>query len=209
MFRFLIYLLSFTTLLASCNTENDANESQQAYQAYKSFVAQVEKNTVVNEGDLQEDWEARTDTLKQTFDRHKSGITNHLDDYEPERREEVSAFNDRLEVAFDERQKNYDEVSHRYKLRKEMLGMEISEDDMSAITTANITATYTHFVATLQSNLEDYNTKDWQLIEGWWNALQNRRQAVSNQLQSSDQEKITRLQETYQKLRTEALTENA
>lgn len=209
MFRFLIYLLSFTTLLASCNSDNDATKSEQAYQDYKNFVAQVEKDTVVNERDLQQDWERRTDTLKLTFDRHKSGITSYVDDYEPERREEVSAFNERLEVAFEERQKNYDEVSHRYKLRKEILGIDVSEDDMSAITAANIAATYNHFVTTLQSNLKGYTTNDWQLIEGWWNALQNRRQDLSNQLQSSDQEKIIKFQETYQKLRTEALTENA
>ena len=167
----------------------------------------MEADTAVKESDIGDAWQTRTDTLQNTFKGYKEGITKHLDDYEAERREEVNAFDDRLEVAFETRLKRYDEVSHRYKLRKEIIGLDVPEDDMSSITAANISATYQHFIQSLKNDLTGYTKTDWQLIEGWWNALENRRQAISKELKPTDNEAITEYQQTYIKLREKALNQ--
>lgn len=211
MFRYslLLFMLSSSIIFISCNSENSASdESEKAYQDYKNFVTQVESDTVVDEIDLGNTWKIDTDTLQMLYDRYKNSASEHTGNYTPERLEEVNAFDDRVNVAFEKRQKKYEDVSHRYELRKKMLGMEVSEDDMSEITATNIAATYTNFVTTLENNQEEYDMQDWQLIEGWWIALQNRRRAVDNDLQASDQQTINKLQETYQRIRSEALTEN-
>lgn len=196
-------------LLSSCSTDNNtANESEKVYQEYKAFVTEFERDTVVLESDLDGNWETHTDSLRAAFATHKSNVTAHLDNYEAERREEVNAFDDRFEVALEERQKKHDEISHRYKMRRELLGMEVSEDDMSSITAENIAATYEHFLNTLGNNLANYSAKDWNLIEGWWSALENRRQTLNEELQPEDQKTIAKHQETYQQLRDQALAQN-
>ncbi len=207
-YRLLLLLLSISMLVVSCNTENGAaDESELAYQDYKNFVAQVEKDTVVTEIDLGNTWEMDTDTLQMLYDKYQKSANEKMDNYDPERQEEVKAFAGRLAIATKKRQEKYNEVSHRYELRKKIMGMEVSEDDMSQITAANLVSTYQHFISTLQSNLKDYEMRDWQLIEGWWNALNNRRQAVSSELQPSDLETISELEKMYRQLKADALPE--
>jgi hypothetical protein len=198
------YILSMIVLV-SCNSENTSNDSEVAYQNYRNFINEVERDTVITDKDISDDWQIKSDTLKRNLERYKSGTASHMESYTPERREEVNAFDDRFEVALELRQKRFNEVSHRYKLRKELLNLTVSEDDMSSINADNLIATYTHFVNTLKKNGTNYNTKDWQLIEGWWNALNNRRDAVIEELQTSDREKLDRLQKSYQEMRVQAL----
>lgn len=203
----ILLVLSFCTLLISCNTDNKkVDESELAYQDYRAFVTDIEQDTVVTESDLAYDWNSQTDSLRSTFDTHKNNITNHLTNYDAERREEVNSFDERLEVAFEDRQKRYEDVSYRYKFRKEMLNMEVSEDDMSSIDASNIVATYEHFVNKVKANQADYTKRDWEYLEGWWNGLQNRRQAVSSKLKQEDLTRMNKLQETYQQLRQQAIT---
>lgn len=205
----ILLLLICSTLLYACKTDDKSSEEhEQAYQDYKAFVAEVERDTIVTESDLGEAWKSRTDSLQQLSERHRKGITSHLEGYDAERREEVNAFDERLQVAFEERQRNYDEVSYRYKLRREMLNMDVSEDDMSNIKADNIAATYEHFVSTLNNKLPDFNARDWELVEGWWNALDNRRQELSNEISPSDQERIARQRETYLQVREKAFAES-
>lgn len=208
-YRIILLLVVCIPFLISCDANNEAADAgEKAFQDYKNFVAEVESDTVVTEIDLGNTWKMDTDTLQMMYDRYKTSIAEHMDSYSPERREEVNAFDDRLDVAFEQRQMRYDEVSHRYELRKKMLGMEVKEDELSnSINASNLVATYEHFVATLEDNLSEFDTRDWQLVEGWWNALRNRRLAIETELQPSDLEKIKALEETYQQLRSEDLTE--
>lgn len=207
--RLLLLLFTCFTLLVSCRTDDKSTDSnEQAYLDYKNFVTQVESDTVVNESDLGTAWESRTDSLIQESERHRKGMVDRLDGYEAERREEVNAFDERLQAAFEERQRKYDEVSYRYKLRREMLNMEVSEDDMSNINASNIADTYEHFLSTLRDKLPDFTAKDWELTEGWWSALRNRRQEISNEISQADQQRIDKQQEAYRKIREEVFTEN-
>lgn len=197
-----IFLLgSFLLFLGCTDSDKNTEKSELLYKNYRSLVTEVEKDTVITEKDLGEQWKSRTDTLKQSFANYKTEAALHMDQYEAERREEVNAFDDRLEVAFETRQKKYNDVSYRYTLRKEMLNLDVAEDDMSRIDTSNIAATYQHFVNKVKSNHTNYTPKDWQLIEGWWSALQNRKQAISSMIQPTDQELIAKQQEAYRKLR--------
>lgn len=202
--RILLLLLTCFTLLVSCRTDDKSSDSnEQAYLDYKNFVTQVESDTVVNESDLGADWESRTDSLMQESERHRKGMVDQLDGYEAERREEVNDFDERLQVAFEERQRRYNEVSYRYKLRREMLNMEVSEDDMANINASNIADTYEHFVSTLRDKLPDFTAKDWEFTEGWWSALGNRRQDISNEISQADQQRIKKQHEAYRQIRAE------
>lgn len=205
----LLFLLTCFTILVSCRTdEKSADSNEQAYLDYRNFVTQVESDTIVNENDLGETWESRTDSLMQESERHRKGMANKLDSYDAERREEVNDFDERLQAAFEERQRKYDEVSYRYKLRREMLNMQVSEDDMSNIDASNIADTYEHFVSTLKDKLPDFTARDWELTEGWWSALSSRRQDISNTISPSDQQRINKQQEAYMQIRKETFTEN-
>jgi len=204
-YGYCLLFICCASIISSCSSKNE-DESEQIFRDYQAFVAEVENDTVVTEIDLGNTWKMDTDTLQMLYDKYKNSISEHMSSYTPERQEEVNAFDDRLDVAFEERQKRYDEVSHRYELRKKLLGIEVSEDDLSnSINPSNIVATYENFVTTLEDNLDELDTRDWQLIEGWWSALRNRKQTIESELQPAARERISELEQTYKQIRSETL----
>ncbi|WP_137759516.1 hypothetical protein [Pontibacter sp. SGAir0037] len=179
MLRYSFFLLLTLPLYFSCSSGSSTDkEAEQAYQDLRNFVADVEQDTAMATDVTEAAWEEEADQLLEEYSKHESKADEYREHYSVEKREEIKALEERFELAYEKRQKLYDDVSRRYRLRQDMLGVEVAADDLSTIQADNITATYQKFINTLHSNKELYTARDWEHIEGWWSALNDRRQEV-------------------------------
>jgi len=209
-FLYLYLLLFSATLLSSCSDsgETQQQEPDQALTDYENFVTEFEQDSL-SEVELRAMQQAENDSLswaemkqnrQQHFEQLKSDAQANMASYTSEQREEIQGLEQRYATAVEKRDQEYADVSHRYKLRSALLGLEISNTDMREITAANIVATYRQFVQTLQQQEEQLDSRDWEQVQGWWVALNNRKRAVEEALSASDIRTIEEATQQYQAL---------
>lgn len=77
------------------------------------------------------------------------------------------------------------------------LAIEGVRPDYTDLTNTNILAEYEHFVNTVKANKDLYTKEEWLVINNSWKALQGRKKEIDNNISSSDNGKITKLQLEY------------
>lgn len=194
-----------TTLLFSCNAEQD-NNGEQALKDYEEFVTQVERDTAAinNDIDFDSTWIQRTNTLLLRHDSLQNQVIIAKDYYSPEQEQVVKDLGNRFEEAQGKIKVKQQEISKRYKMREELLGLSVQKDDLSSITTTELAPAYKHFVAKVADNYKSYSFAEWQWIEGWWNALNNRMKQVTDELTADARAEIEEAQKEYVRTRQEA-----
>ena len=205
--KFYTYLSFSLALLffCSCNGDRD-NTNQEALQNYKNFVTQVEKDTAraMNGSEPDSIWLTRTNTLLLQHDSLENQALVAKDYYSPEQEQEFEDLGNRFEEAEGKIKVKQEEISKRYKMRKDMLGLKVQTDDMSVLTAADLAPTYKHFVEQVNANYKNYTYTDWQLIEGWWNALSNRAEGLAKELTPEAQSEIEAARNEYIRIRKDA-----
>ncbi|MCJ8166364.1 hypothetical protein MKJ04_16075 [Pontibacter sp. E15-1] len=213
MMRLLLKLTAsifFVPLLLSCNSgsKKEKKESEIAYTEYDQYVTDFEKDSL-SETELramQDDsvsWAQMQQTRAENYQALRQRVEQYNDKYEPEEQEEIQDLKDRYNVANENRRRKQLEASHRYKLRRQLLGMEIQQDDLSDLAPESIAATYERFIAGVTQNATQYETRDWNLIEGWWSALNSRYIAVEKDLGQEARGSIEKAKARYQEIRKE------
>ncbi|MCC9137750.1 hypothetical protein ACFSKU_02420 [Pontibacter silvestris] len=184
--------------VAACNSNGSQQEGETAFQEYEAFVTQVERDTSADVTAIDSSaWNKSTQELQQEFDQHTENMEVYLESFKPERREEVRNLMQRYDQAFERRQQNYEEVSRRYKLRKEMLGVEVNSDDLNNIKAQDLPETYQQFVNALDDRKENLDSRDWEIVEGLWSALNNRKRSLENELDQSARNTIEQQQKKF------------
>lgn len=202
MLRYITLLISIPILFFSCSRENNSGrEADQAYQDFREFVAEIEKDTSDNANLSEAEWEKEASRLQDESKKHQNKVNRHKDTYTIEQHEEVNGLQERFKLAYENMQKVYDDAGRRYRLRQDMLGSEVETDDLHNITPDNITATYQKLIATLEDNKDIYTPRDWEHIDGWWNALNKRKDEIDPQLKPADRTMIAEKQKEYSTLR--------
>lgn len=209
--RYLFLFILAPPLFAACTEANEKQQQQEREQAltdYEGFVSQFEQDSL-SEVELRAMQQAAGDSLswaemkqnrQQQFEELKSNTQANMEAYEPEQHEKLQGLEQRYTAAMEKREQQYADVSRRYKLRRELLGLQVSSDDMSEITAANIAATYRQFVQTLGQKENQLDNRDWEMVQGWWVALNNRLRNVENTLSAPDKAVIQEATQQYQAL---------
>lgn len=199
---FLLISILLATFSCSDNEQNQTiTDKENAYQEYKDFVIATEQKANSNApSDLQER-NGEISQLNRTYITYESAIMGYYDNYGPERKDEIQELRNRYDIAVKKYQDKFGDVSRRYQLRQELLGLKVETDDMSTITAGNLAATYKHFVNTLDQNKEQYSSRDWEMVEGWWNALKNRKEELKQDLTSADKSPIAEAEQRYLQIR--------
>lgn len=203
-------LLLFTTTIISCSDSGETQQQgrEQALTDYEGFVSQFEQDSL-SEVELRAMQQAGNDSLswvemkqnrQQQFEQLKSNTQANLEAYSPAQREEIQGMEQRYAAATEKRDQQYMDVSRRYKLRRELLGLEVNNDDMHEITAANIGSTYQQFVLTLQQQENQLDNRDWEMVQGWWVVLNNRTREVEDTFSASDIRTIEEATQQYQAL---------
>ncbi|WP_125185336.1 hypothetical protein [Botryobacter ruber] len=193
-----IALLSF-----SCSGSEEKNkipEGEQAYNEFRSFVVATEEDAESEEQiDIKDTTIARQeiDSLRSQYDTLTLRVDKYVTQYIPPQREELLDLRERFKSAVDKKKQKNEEASRRYELRRKLLGIEISSDDLTEITPANIKTVYLNFVNTVSQEMSAYSESDWQLIEGFWNALNNRKSELQDKIEPADQRIIADKQEEF------------
>ncbi|WP_299990601.1 hypothetical protein [uncultured Pontibacter sp.] len=198
-----LLLTIFLSGVSCADKEQNQSDTgkESAYQEYREFVLATEQQANSNDQSSLQEWDGEVRELKESYLTHESRIMQYSDAYEPERREEIEELRRRYDAAIQKLQERHEDVSRRYQLRQEMLGIDVESDDLSEITTANLAATYQHFVNTLDQNKAQYSGRDWEMIEGWWNALQNRTKELAQSLSPADRSAIAESEKRYLQIR--------
>ncbi|WP_439883144.1 hypothetical protein ACSX1A_08215 [Pontibacter sp. MBLB2868] len=207
-----IVLVSCLLILASCSDQEAQKERDNAFNDYKDYVTQFETDANRDYTDVElrameqaaEDnskWETESAEVMQQYDERKRKVVQNIDLYDEAQQKEFKELEGRYNNAYQKQKEKYQDVSRRYKLRKDLLGLEISSDDMSSITAADLASTYEHFVQNLESRASQLEGRDWELVEGWWIALNNRRRTLDNELSASAKSTIEQATERYKNIR--------
>ncbi|WP_161891077.1 hypothetical protein [Pontibacter russatus] len=204
-------LALFMPLLLSCNGEENGEtaESDTAFTEYETLVTDLEEDTLsetemraMTDADFDSTaWAKLTAEKEQQHKQKRQAVEQHLDHYAPERQQEIQDLEERYTVAMENREREYEEASHRYLLRRELLGVAIQKDDLSDIAPAEIANTYQRFVENVAEGAENLETRDWNLIEGWWIALDNRYRTLEADLDEEARTAIAQAEARYKEIR--------
>ncbi|WP_266205824.1 hypothetical protein [Pontibacter kalidii] len=210
MYKFKYILLASALLLYSCNggDSEKAAAGEQALTDYRDYVTTFEQDSL-SETELRAlqqaendsiAWEEAKENMQEKYEAKRQRLEDNRENLSPEQLAEAEQLDQRYKNALETRQQQQQDASHRYKLRRELLGLEIEDDDMSEVTAANIGETYSRFVKTLQENAEEYQGRDWLLIAGWWSALNSRYRAVEGQVSGEVKKTVQQAQNQYKEL---------
>ncbi|WP_347156598.1 hypothetical protein [Pontibacter chitinilyticus] len=204
--------LFLAVFLLSCSQadkeDQQTAEREQALTEYRNFVTQFEQDSLsevelraMQQADKDStSWAEQKQMRQQQFQQLKDNVQTNAAAYEPGERNEILDLEQRYNQAEEKHQQQYDDVSRRYMLRNELLGLEVSTDDLSEITAANITGVYQQFVQTLAQKADQLDNRSWEMVEGWWNALNNRRLEVADNLSAADKNAVEAAAKQYQQL---------
>lgn len=212
------YVLLATSLLifSACGENQSEQEQETAFQDYRNFVTQVERDAGAEfsdteltelerramqqaEGDTTW-WRSETAAIQQQYDEHRRRLEPNLQNYDEARQKEIADLEQRYNRASQQQEEKYRDISRRYALRRQLLGMEVETDDFSNVDQRNIADTYQRFVNRVENNKENFDDRDWELIEGWWVTLNNRKRAVEDNLNRSAVSTIEQAQQRYRQV---------
>ncbi|WP_460923704.1 hypothetical protein [Pontibacter brevis] len=199
-------------LLVSCNTDNNQEtETDAAYEDYRTFVTDFEGDSLTEteiraiESETYDstEWAAMKENMQQQFNQRLQAVNQNQDQYTEEQRREVQDLENRYNRAIERREQQYEEASRRYRLRRDLLGLEIKNDDLSDITQEDLANTYQRFVDRIAENGQQYEGRDWDLIEGWWSSLNTRYRNLQDALSQQARTTIEQAQARYRDLRSQ------
>ncbi|RIJ41980.1 hypothetical protein [Pontibacter oryzae] len=208
-FNHTFYTFFVLLLFTACSNQKQT-EREQALADYRNFVTAFEQDSLT-ETEMRAmsleiydstEWANEKERLMQTQDSSRAVIETSLADLKKEQQTEVQDLDQRFDNAMHQREQQYRDVSHRYALRRKLLGLEVKKDDLSDITSHNIEAVYDRFVGSLSADTASYQARDWDLIEGWWLALNSRYRTLEQQLSGATKKRIQENQQQYQRLRS-------
>ncbi|MCX2739102.1 hypothetical protein [Pontibacter anaerobius] len=209
--KHILIAIAIPLLLSACNGQDaeKAAENEQALTEYRDYVtsfetdslSEVEMRALQQSADDSTAWETEKAKLQEMYDERRERVEKNLEELTSEQQAEAQQLEQRYNNALATREQQYRDASHRYRLRRDLLGLEIKEDDLSDVTAANIGATYDRFVTNLQQNAEKYKDRDWELIEGWWSALNSRYRTLEGKLQSGTKKIVQQAQNQYKEIR--------
>ncbi len=206
-----LLLLICTVALVACNNQPQENsqDNEQAFKEFSEFVTKAEDkaNTEYNETVLRamrkadrdsSAWQTETAELMQEYESKKKKVEDNLSSYDAKQQEEFRDLDNRYNLALEKQKSKDQEISHRYKLRNELLGLPVTADDMSNITADELAGTYQRFIQKLTDRSIEIKDTDWNLIKGWWNALNNRKNELESKLPADAKNKINQATKEYQ-----------
>ena len=199
-------------LLFACDNQNSeaVTERDQALTNYRNYITEFEQDTLTEvemralEQSAEDDtkWETEKANLQEMYDERREVVQNL--DWDEAQQAELDELDERYNRALQQRERQYAEVSRRRTLRRDLLGLEIRNLDMSDITAENIANVYDRFISTLSNNVGQYEQRDWNQIEGWWNSLNNRYQALEGELRAPVKNTIEQARKRYIEIRQQA-----
>lgn len=206
--------LALPALLAACNNTADT-ETTQAMDEYRTYVTEFESDSLT-EDELTAMEQAATDSpnwateegnLLAEYREKRQVIETTYDDLPAAQQAEADELEQRYNRALEQRKQQYKEVSHRYALRKQLLGLDVNTDGMGNISADDIGAAYIRFVEGVEQQAVNFDTRDWNLVEGWWSSLNSRYRTIEGELSNDVKRQVQQLQSRYQEVHSQAAAE--
>lgn len=219
MLTFLRFILTgvIAILIVACGNQEETKEADAAFTDYREFVAAAENdaNREYSETEIRairqsladtSSWQKEAAERQQKYQEKIKRVRDNFSSYNETRQAEINDLEARYNVATEKQEKKYRDISHRYKLREELLGLPVNADDLTSLSAAELTTTYKMFVDKLESKAGELEKADWNLVEGWWIALNTRKTALESQLSADANRTIAELTEKYREIRERSET---
>ena len=164
-------------------------------ESLKEFVTDLKDKT---ENKLESGWESVDDEFEEKVEK----IDGKKDDLSDDVKAEVK----QLKADFAEMKESYQakfkeqKMAMEVKLVKNLYDVMLTDDsnfDLMLVTEDNITPIYKSFVDELDNNKDDYTKEEWDEVNVLWDALNERKDKLEDQLPAAEKLEIAKLQARY------------
>ncbi|QMU28989.1 DUF6565 domain-containing protein [Adhaeribacter radiodurans] len=187
----------------SQTTDNStaANDGETAYTDYKNYVSTLDSSAIATMDTASSSWKDQ----RTMYDEKVARLDQYQNNYDENRRQEI------------------DHLKTRYSSYWNSLGTNLSggmapdkvattgtSDLMSNFNTANINTqtsstireAYDNFVEKVRANKNDFTRDQWHKVEAYYQALDDRKDAIEDQISSKDKIEITKAKAKYETVKT-------
>ena len=188
-------------------TTTTAAEGDEAYNNFRNFVEEAERDTAYVY-DSKRDWNKEITDRETAYNERWANVEKYSNDYDETRKAEIEDLRNRYNTNWQTRRETYTSYGRAGTMRAELLTVEDNAADLSALTPANIRAAYENFVKVVENNKENYTNADWQIVEQSWNDLDDRKNAIQDQLSAKDKYEIGKAKTKYIAMKAASKTGN-
>ncbi|MFC5271730.1 DUF6565 domain-containing protein [Adhaeribacter terreus] len=183
------------------------NESEEAYNNFKNWIDEKERDTAYVY-DSDRDWTEEISDREEAYNERVAALDKNAKYYDDARRAEIEEMKTRYNTSWQTRRATYASYGKADSLRPVYLTTPEKAEDLNALTPANIRAAYENFVAKVQENKETYTNADWQVVDAMWSDLDDRKNAIQEQLSAKDKYEIGKAKTKYQAMKAASKTGN-
>lgn len=195
-------LLATQVSCSSSDRKEAGNESETAYNDFKNYVTNVENSTASASDSMEADWETASANARSEYDAKVAAMDQYSTEYDESRRQEIDQLKSRYNAYWESRN-----LQHQAQLNAtgtNMSGGLAATYDASAAAAMEpmkVRLAYENFVEYVRTNRDSFSKADWQAAENYFNALDNRKNAVQSQLSDKDKYEIGKAKAKYTALR--------
>lgn len=186
--------------------------SDQAYEDFKSYVSTLETDIERGWDSTATDADARMNQWRTDYEAKSAAVARYENDFDEDRKREYAELQSRYNTAWATREEQYNtwrannqsagmtntaDSDRMYTVGTDLLGMDMRAKSVDDVTSKEIVRMYENFVAKVEANKSTYSNQDWEYIEGYWNSLDNRKNAIQNELTDKDKWEIAKAKTKY------------
>jgi hypothetical protein len=173
-----------------------ADVSEEAYNNFRTYVEENERDTAIVY-DNDRDWNKEISDREAAYNERVAAVDKYASNYDEARRAEIEDMKARYDSTWTHRRATYASYGKVNTLRPQLLNIDENAADLNTLTAANIRASYENFVKQVEANKKNYSNEDWKAVEVTWNELDDRKNAIQNELSSKDKYEIAKAKTKY------------
>ena len=203
-------LLATTPLVTSCSQADKQEAAAETNAAYADFKAYIERA----EADVQRvdfsdtEFSNELSRMQADYDAKMAAADRDIDKMTAEQKAEMEALKARYNAAYAQRKEAYSArlaetaAGTRTGTAGSAVMYQSAAAGYSTLPAADLRTTYEQFVRYVKANVDRYGIDDWRTVNADWEALNNRKEKVEDQLSADDRAEIAKEKLKYAALKT-------
>jgi hypothetical protein len=196
--------VSFTHSSCTRSEQKEVSqEGEQAYNDFKTFVTDAETRAENAANETEADFNQETTQLKSDFDAKVAAVDKYADQYDDARRQEIEQLRTRYTTAYDKRDMAWKNRASAAGTTATTTTVKMGKyykpmtSEYAAVTPQNVRAKYEAFTAMVKANENRYDIDDWRNVNADWRTLDERYDAIKDQVSTADREEIAKEKAKY------------
>ncbi|PSR52446.1 hypothetical protein AHMF7605_02355 [Adhaeribacter arboris] len=206
--------LSLAALQVSCSSDNKnttsestdtaataANDGESAYTDYKNYVSTLDSSTIASLDTASTSWKDQ----RSMYDEKVARLDQYSTNYDENRRQEIDRLKTRYSSYWNSRGTNLSGGMAPDKVAStgaNTIMTSFNTATISALSASAIREAYDSFVEKVRANKNSFTKDEWQKVEAYYRALDDRKDAVKDQISNNDKIEIAKAKAKYETVKT-------